>query len=404
MLIRDILIVTESLPPVYGGADIAAYRYFKFLQKNGTAAKILGNHNDMLKKELNVHSVRSLKVPDLLWRYGGYYVSFNVLFVQLFIFLLARPKIKIIHAFNSATLIVQVSVLVARLLRKKVILECSLKGADDPVTLLNPRGSQRHLIMSGKYVQRKIYTIADAYIAKSSYVRSLFENTTVANKLIFEVPYAVATTKYYLPKSEEKIALRRALGLPLDKHIICFAGGINARKGVDILTRSFIEVLKQRHDIFLILIGPTAKYDQLFVTAIKQNMKQVGSAHGVMPGQVSDTYNWMKASDVYVLPSYREGFPISIIESLCCGLITIGSDIPEIQNAQIVNGENGLIFKQGDAHELSARIRQAIEMIDTGNSWTKKSSAEAIEKYRIESVAHRYEKIYDTVLLRKNNK
>jgi glycosyltransferase involved in cell wall biosynthesis len=288
-------------------------------------------------------------------------------------------------------------------LGRKVILECSLKGADDPITLLNPRGSKRHLIMSGKYVQRKLYSSGNAFIAKSSYVASLFENTAVASKLIFEVPYAVDTTKYYPPTTEEKIALRRALALPLDKKIICFAGGINARKGVDILVRSFMEVLKHRNDIFLVLIGPTVKYDQLFVTGIKDKMKQVGSNHGLMPGQVSDTYNWMKASDVYVLPSYREGFPISVIESLCCGLIAIGSDIPEIQNAQLVDGENGLIFKQGDVRDLSDKIGMAIEMIDTGNSWTQKSSAEAIEKYRIESVAHQYEKIYDTLLLRNRN-
>lgn len=386
---------------MYGGADIAAYRYFKFLQSKGATTKILGNYNNNLIQETNVHSVRSIKIPKRLKRFGSYYILFTILFVQVFIFLLTRPGVRIIHAFNSSTLIVQVSVLAARLLGRKVILECCLKGSDDPVTMLGVRGSRLNVLASGKIVKRKLYTMAHAYIAKSPYVRGLFVNTEVSNKFIYEVPYAVDTTNYCVPGREEKIILRNTLGLPLDKYIISFAGGISPRKGVDVLTRSFLELMTERQDIFLVLVGPTAKYDQAFVSAIKNDMNQIGKSNGLMPGQVSDTYNWMKASDVYVLPSYREGFPISVIESLCCGLLTIGSDIPEIQNAQIVHKKNGLIFKQGLADDLIQKIREALELIESKHTWTKESSAEAIEKYRIESIESDYQKIYTAMLLRK---
>jgi len=392
LLFRDILIITESLPPVYGGADIAAYRYFKFLQNAEKKVVLLGTHNANLKKEPNIFSIRTIAVNGIFKRWGGYYFAFLFLFIQVLVFLLARPRLRIIHAFNAATLIIQVTVLAAKLSNRKVILETSLMGSDDPTTLINNRGGMVHRIMSGKVIRKKLYLAAHAYVSKSKFLTKGFEQFHI--KPVYEIPYAVDTQKYGVPTAARKNEIRKALGLPLDKYIISFVGGINKRKGVDLLLSAFHQVMIKRNDIFLVLVGPTEKYEQDFVKEIQRQVYEMGSDRALMAGQVEETKDWMMASDIYALPSWREGFPISIIEALCCGLLVIGSDIPEIKGSQLQHEENGLVFETGSIDDLICKLEQAIEIIESGANFTKASRAKAIEKYNIRTIANQYDAVY----------
>ena len=64
----------------------------------------------------------------------------------------------------------------------------------------------------------------------------------------------------------------------------------------------------------------------------------------------------MGASDVLCLPSFREGFPVTIIEAAATGLPAIGSRIYGITDA-IVEGETGLLFEAGDVQQLALGMR-----------------------------------------------
>jgi glycosyltransferase involved in cell wall biosynthesis len=66
--------------------------------------------------------------------------------------------------------------------------------------------------------------------------------------------------------------------------------------------------------------------------------------------------HYMRASDVLCLPSYREGFPVTIIEAAATGVPAIGSRIYGITDA-IVEGETGLLFEAGDVQQLAQCMR-----------------------------------------------
>jgi glycosyltransferase involved in cell wall biosynthesis len=390
----EILIVTESLPPIYGGADIAAYRYFKYLKEAGNPIWLIGNRNSSAIKEEHIVMVRQLPMPNFLKRFGSYYLRFVYLFSQVFFFLIRHPRIKMIHAFNSATLIVQVSILAGRLLGRKVIIETSLKGSDDPLTILSKSGGWLHQWASGKVMLRKLYSLANGYIAKSHYLRGLFNQSELASKPVYVVPYFVDTQLYYKATTHQKELLRSQLNLPSDKFIICFVGGINPRKGVDLLLKAFVALHAKHGNLFLVLVGPMAKYNQEFVNTIKQGIVQMGPEVARLVGQVQNSHQWMMASDVYVLPSLREGFPISILEALCCGLLVIGSDISEINPEQIQNEVNGLLFEAGSAPDLERQIERALTKPAT---WLHDLAEVAAQKYDIKQVAKHYSKIYEAI-------
>src|SRR5881394_2251603 len=66
----------------------------------------------------------------------------------------------------------------------------------------------------------------------------------------------------------------------------------------------------------------------------------------------------MRAADVFVLASHREGSSFSIIESLACDLPIVVSDIPS--SRALLGGEAeapGILWPRGDAHALAAALR-----------------------------------------------
>ena len=65
-------------------------------------------------------------------------------------------------------------------------------------------------------------------------------------------------------------------------------------------------------------------------------------------------------ANIFLLPSRGEGFPISLIEAMRCGCIPVISNAKHGSLDAIVNGVNGFIVKQGNAHEIVSLIEYII--------------------------------------------
>lgn len=128
-----------------------------------------------------------------------------------------------------------------------------------------------------------------------------------------------------------------------------FIGRIASEKGVGEMVRSF----KKIHDIYpatrLILIGwneaDTPELKKLIETGDtgRNGIKYAGYQKDIRP--------WLAASDVLILPSYREGFPNSVIEGGAMGLPSIVTDINGA-NEIITHEVNGLIIPPRNENAL----------------------------------------------------
>ena len=73
-------------------------------------------------------------------------------------------------------------------------------------------------------------------------------------------------------------------------------------------------------------------------------------------GYRADVERIVKASDLFVLPSYREGLPRSLVEAMACGLPAIASDIPACRELVDV-GQTGVLVPARDPAALATAIR-----------------------------------------------
>jgi glycosyltransferase involved in cell wall biosynthesis len=130
------------------------------------------------------------------------------------------------------------------------------------------------------------------------------------------------------------------------------------RYGVDVLAKAFVKVAGATPNVRLMLLGSGSQGAR-----IRQILLNGGVLERVtFGGQVSqiELPRWYHWADVYISPSHVDGSSVSLMEALACGLPCLVSDIPANQE-WVTEGENGWLFRDGDADALATKILQAFE-------------------------------------------
>jgi glycosyltransferase involved in cell wall biosynthesis len=102
-------------------------------------------------------------------------------------------------------------------------------------------------------------------------------------------------------------------------------------------------------------------------------------------GRLDDVRPAIAQSSVYVLPSYREGTPRTVLEAMALGRAVITTDAPGCRGT-VVDGENGLLVPVGDSEALYAAMRRFVEAPDLARKMGEASLRLVREKYDVNKV------------------
>lgn len=151
--------------------------------------------------------------------------------------------------------------------------------------------------------------------------------------------------------ADVKEKLRSDLSIPIQARVCLFLGRINRDKGILDLVDAFKLAHKKSSNLFLLIVGPDEfGLNQL----IRSQLVGYENSYKILDF-VSDTENYYSVADFFCLPSYREGFPISILEAAAMGIPTVGSDIYGISDA-LIDGVTGIRFLVGDIGALEKAL------------------------------------------------
>ncbi|MEO8665929.1 MAG: glycosyltransferase family 4 protein [Ignavibacteria bacterium] len=402
-----VCIISAILPPAYGGAEVAAFKYANRLNAaNDSEVIIIGWDRTGAYKESEikydfVHSVQFSENPKdaegILIYFQQYYHMWNCFWALRKPMWKMRDKYDYIHNFNSGFAFNRVSILIAKLLGKKVITETSLVGDDDPLSL--GRFPNWKDYFKPKFVRYLFYRMADRYVSKSEVITEIFEKSKISMNKVVEIPYSVDIKKFSPLSSDAKKEMRRKLNIWSDGMIILFVGGINIRKGVHLLLEAFLNVEKKFPEVRLLIAGPTYKYDKKYISDLKDKIRASGIEDKIIlrEDNISNVDEYMQSSDIFVLPSKQEGFPISILEAMSCGLVVIGSDIPEIARAQIKEGVDGYVFNSGDPEKLAEVIEKVLKDRECFNRLGSEARKKAVANWSTEKVDSSYRELYRSI-------
>lgn len=154
-------------------------------------------------------------------------------------------------------------------------------------------------------------------------------------------------------KDDYKKEIRSRYGISDDAFVYIFVGRVNRDKGINELLEAYYTLHKQKKTFLFILGGNEFEAG---VNSALYN-KSVADESVLYTGKVSDVEKYLAASDCYVLPSYREGFGMSVIEAQAMGVPVIVTDIPGPTDGML-DGKTGLVVPKQDASALCGAMEK----------------------------------------------
>ena len=170
-------------------------------------------------------------------------------------------------------------------------------------------------------------------------------------------------TQYYSSDSigeAQKQTLREQLGIDLNDLVFCFLGRLVADKGINELVSAFSEIGKNNipQNLKLLLVG---NYEQDLDPIAENTIQTIEDNPNIIAaGWQQDVRPFLAISHVFVLPSYREGFPNAVLQAGSMGLPCIVTDINGC-NEIIQEGINGCIIPTKNISALSQAMQQMID-------------------------------------------
>lgn len=138
---------------------------------------------------------------------------------------------------------------------------------------------------------------------------------------------------------------------------IAFVGSWLPRKGCDIASIALTSLLRKRPRTSVLIAGTGAEAE----TVLRDFPDDIRTRIEVVPRfDRQDLPDILVGSGILVFPSRSEGYPLSLVEAMACGLCPVASAIPGVVDA-VRHGENGVLFPVEDAASLERELLGLLE-------------------------------------------
>ncbi len=178
-------------------------------------------------------------------------------------------------------------------------------------------------------VNRWLYGRATSRVVTTGEVirQALIERLQLSPSHVVSIPTGVSSVIYHPPSSDEKILLRRKLGIPSECMVIGTVATLRKLKGVDHLLEAIHRI--RSLPIHLVIVGDGPQAESL--SAVRRDLGIESLV--TMVGRQSNVQEWLQGMDIFALPSLAEGVPQALTQAMLTGLPCVTTDvggIPEL--------------------------------------------------------------------------
>lgn len=169
--------------------------------------------------------------------------------------------------------------------------------------------------------------------------------------------------------------IRSELGLPKDSIVILSIGELNKNKNHETIIKSLLKI----QDVHYLICGKGSQLERL--ESLTKEMKLEDRVHFL--GYRMDVVNIFSKSDVFVMPSFREGLPVASLEAMYCGLPLVTSNIRGLVDV-MEDGVTGYMYNPDDIDGFAEGI---IKLKNNKNlrSEISKENKKRVELYCIDN-------------------
>lgn len=293
-------------------------------------------------------------------KFGKTFLALTAIFSFLWKCLFARPKIVYVHLGSNASLYREAFfIFLAKILRKKIIGHFHAGDVENYYPFQSKIGQK--LIRSG-------LNLCDGLIAVSNEsARQLREITP--NAKISIIPNAIDVTDFDFKTEKKSENFVRLL----------FVGAIGKLKG----ERDLIKALAMLRDKNLNLKVSFLGYGAESLKSYCDELKITDFIEFLGAVSLEERLGFFEKADVFVLPTYAEAMPMSVIEAMAAGLPVISTNVGGIPEL-IEDGENGFLFECGDVSALAEKILLLAEDKNLRQKVGKKAREKARKQFDLD--------------------
>jgi glycosyltransferase involved in cell wall biosynthesis len=282
---------------------------------------------------------------------------------------------------------------VATLFRRPIVISLHTMGADEPGPI-RKRGA----------LAWWAFRRASRYLGVSPVLtRSLLDAGMPAARVEL-VPNGIDTGRFTPATVAERRELRRAAGYDGEGPVLLFVGFFSHDKQPRVLFDAWLRLYDDHHvDAAAWFVGAT-KSDYAEVDAsIADGMQRDATSRGradrlVFTGQVHDVHRYVRAADVFVLPSRREGLPVALMEAMSSALPCVASRLPGATDTLIEDGVSGLLVPPGDVAAFASAVTTLLADPARASAMGTAARQVILDRFANEKIAGRWLKSYETVL------
>jgi len=168
---------------------------------------------------------------------------------------------------------------------------------------------------------------------------------------------------------------RAAVGLPAQGAIVGIVATLRSWKGHRYLLEAIARMV--RRDVLLAVVGDGPQRAALDARATELEIAD----RVVFAGNQADVAPWMRAFDVFCLPSYaNEGVPQALMQAMACGLPVVSTPVGSIGEI-VTDGVTGVMVKPEDAQALRAALERLLDDDGARLALGERAAAAARERF-----------------------
>ena len=394
-----ICLLTETYYPVVGGGETQTRLLAEDLVARGFRVIVVTRRSSgTLRKAEPIGGVTVCRTPPAG---GGQLKRWIMVFACVPLLLARRRQYDLIYVSGYKALGLT-AVVLSRLLGKRCVLKADSNGEMSGAFF--DRGRQSLGLASDSALFRVFLTVrnhilrrADRFVAISTEITEELHRHGVQPEAIELVPNSVDTRLFSPVNGSTKSALRRKLLLPADRAIVTFTGRLVSYKGLPLLLRVWDEVQRVHSRAMLLLVGSGG----LDIHNCEAELKRLVQAKGLdrsvrFTGDVHNVYEYLQASDIFVFPTEKEAFGISLVEAMACGLPVIATPTGGIKDF-LVGGQNGLQVDPGSFTMLYDAIHRLLSDSSLAATLGAAALVTARARYSREVMLARYINLFNRV-------
>lgn len=307
--------------------------------------------------------------------------------IQMY-FILRREKPDIVHTHTPKAGLI--GLLAAKMARVPIRLH-TVGG----IPWMEIKGLKKKIL---KYIEILTYSFAHKIYPNSKGLKQFILDQKLCSTQKLEVLANGGSngidTDYFRADPVLRADMRATYNIQDDDIILGFVGRIASEKGINEWLQVFQKIRKS-YKVKILLIGLFEKVYGGLKSEVEERIQHDPDI--LWLGRFDDVRPYYNMMDIFVFPSYREGFPNAVLEACSMSLPVIATNINGC-NEIIQEGKNGLLIEPKSEDSLYEALIKLLDNKGLCNEFSHQSRQIVVQKFNRERVWAALKEEYDTFL------